>query len=36
MNLNYTGLKAEDYSAEVLKKYAFPTTDEMQRYMRSE
>lgn len=36
MNLNYTGLRLEDFSEEVIKKYQFPSADELERYMRQE
>nr|8GYM_TH Chain TH, NDUTT17 [Tetrahymena thermophila SB210]8GYM_th Chain th, NDUTT17 [Tetrahymena thermophila SB210]8GZU_TH Chain TH, NDUTT17 [Tetrahymena thermophila SB210]8GZU_th Chain th, NDUTT17 [Tetrahymena thermophila SB210] len=36
MNISYTGLKLEDYSDEVIRKYKFPNSNELERFLNRE
>ncbi|KAL4492564.1 hypothetical protein ABPG72_007677 [Tetrahymena utriculariae] len=36
MNISYTGLKLEDYSEEVIRKYKFPNSNELERFLNRE
>ncbi|KAL4446131.1 hypothetical protein ABPG74_021670 [Tetrahymena malaccensis] len=36
MNISYTGLKLEDYSEEVIRKYQFPNSGELERFLNRE